>query len=293
MDTMALGVGFGLVTGAILALAALAFTLQYAVSNILNLAFGELLTYGAYAGYMATRWSHSPAVAAVAAALAGGATASVINAGMVEPFLRARVKTVVIFVATLGASLILQNVVLFAFGGTSIAYALPAGEPNHVGPFIWTARDEQTIIAAFAAAALLHVVLQYTKFGKSLRAVAENRGLARASGIDARRVVRYTWFLAGALAGFAGFVLAVTVGTLTPTFGARYLLVTMAAAVAGGLGRPHGAIAAALVLGLTMEVSALYMDAAYKLLVAFGALVLVMLVRSDGLFAGRGGGASE
>lgn len=293
MDTMALGVGFGLVTGAILALAALAFTLQYAVSNILNLAFGELLTYGAYAGYMATRWSHSPAVAAVAAALAGGATASVINAGMVEPFLRARVKTVVIFVATLGASLILQNVVLFAFGGTSIAYALPAGEPNHVGPFIWTARDEQTIIAAFAAAALLHVVLQYTKFGKSLRAVAENRGLARASGIDARRVVRYTWFLAGALAGFAGFVLAVTVGTLTPTFGARYLLVTMAAAVAGGLGRPQGAIAAALVLGLTMEVSALYMDAAYKLLVAFGALVLVMLVRSDGLFAGRGGGASE
>jgi branched-subunit amino acid ABC-type transport system permease component len=293
VDTIALGVGFGLVTGAILALAAVAFTLQYAVSNILNLAFGELLTYGAYAGYMAARWSHSVAVAAAAAALAGGATAWLINVGMIEPFLRARVKIIVIFVATLGVSLILQNIILLVFGAASIAYALPADQPHHLGPFIWTARDEDIIIAAVAAASLLYALLRYTKFGKSLRAVSENRTLAGVSGIDGRRIVRWTWLLAGALAGFAGFVLAVTVGTLTPALGARFLLVTMTAAVAGGLGRPHGAMAAAMLLGLTMEVSALYLDAAYKLLVAFGLLVLVVLVRSDGLFAGANGGVSS
>jgi branched-subunit amino acid ABC-type transport system permease component len=285
METMALGIGFGLVTGAILALAALAFTLQYAVSNILNLAFGELLTYGAYAGYVATGWTHNLVIAGFAAALAGGATAWAINAGMIEPFARARVKTVVIFIGTLGVSLVLQNAVLFIFGGTSLAYALPADEARRVGPFLWTLRDERIMMAAFAVAALLYLMLYRTKFGTSLRAVSANRNLAAVSGIDVRRVVRYTWWLAGAAAGFAGFVLAVTLGTLTPTVGARYLLVTMTAAVAGGLGKPHGAIAAAILLGLTTEVTALYVDAAYKLLVAFGVLVLVVLLRSDRLFA--------
>jgi branched-subunit amino acid ABC-type transport system permease component len=289
METMALGVGFGLVTGAILALAALAFTLQYAVSNVLNLAFGELLTYGAYAGYVVTGRTHSLVAAGAASAVAGALTAWAINAGMIEPFARARVKTAVIFIGTLGVSLVLQNILLFVFGGTSLAYALPPDEARRVGPFLWTARDERIMVAAFAVAALLYVVLYCTKFGTSLRAVSANESLAAVSGIDVRRVVRYTWWLAGAAAGFAGFVLAVTLGTLTPGLGARYLLVTMTAAVAGGLGKPHGAIAAAVVLGLTMEVSALYVDAAYKLLLAFGALVLVVLLRLDRPFA-RGSG---
>jgi len=293
MDTVALGVGFGLVTGAILALAAVAFTLQYAVSNIPNLAFGELLTYGAYAGYVATRWSHTLAVAALAAALAGGVIAWAMNAGMIEPFLRARVKTIAIFIGTLGISLILQNVILLIFGSASIAYPLPAVESHHVGPFIWTARDEQIMIAALAVMGLLSVMLQHTTFGKALRAIAENRSLARVSGVEAHRVVQGTWLLGGAVAGFAGFVLAVTIGTLTPSLGFTFLLVIMTAAVAGGLGRPQGAMAAALILGVAMEVSALYVDAAYKLVVAFGVLVLVLLWRPDGLFAGQGGGPLE
>jgi len=293
MDTVALGVGFGLVTGAILALAAVAFTLQYAVSNIPNLAFGELLTYGAYAGYVATRWTHTLAVAALAAALAGGAIAWAMNAGMIEPFLRARVKPIAIFIGTLGISLILQNAILLVFGSASIAYALPAAESRHIGPFLWTARDEQIMIAALVVMVLLSVMLRYTTFGRSLRAIAENRSLARVSGIEAHRVVQGTWLLGGAVAGCAGFVLAVTIGTLTPSFGFTFLLVIMTAAVAGGLGKPHGAMVAAVILGVAMEVSALYIDAAYKLAVAFGVLVLVLLCRPDGLFRGQGGGELE
>jgi branched-subunit amino acid ABC-type transport system permease component len=293
MQTVALGVGFGLVTGAILGLAAVGFTLQYAVSTIPNLAYGELLTYGAYAGYLTTYWVHSFTAEGLAAAAAGGIVSWAVNAGMIEPFVRARVRTIAIFIGTLAVSQILQNFLLLVFGGANVAYVLPPGEPRHVGPFLWTARDGQIMVAAFVVMLLLFLILQHTRFGKSLRAVSENRALARVSGIDAHRVVQGTWFLAGAVAGFAGFVLAVSAGTLTPSFGFRFLLVTVTGAVAGGLGKPHGAMAAALILGVAMEVSAFYVDAAYKLLVAFGILVLVLLFRPDGLFASSVGRAFE
>jgi len=292
MERLGLGIGFGLVTGGVLALSAIAFTLQYAVSRIPNLAFGELLTYGAYAGYLASRWTHNLAAAAAAAALTGSVIGWAINAGMIEPFLRARVRTSAIFIGTLAVSLVLQNIILLAFGGTSIAYPLPPEDSQRVGPFIWTPRDEQSLAAALVVMLLLYVLLRHTKFGKALRAIADNRDLARVSGIQAHRIIQLTWGLGGLVAGFAGFVLAVTLGTLTPTFGFTFLLVTMAAAVAGGLGRPQGALVAALLIGIAMEVSALYVDASYKLLIAFGLLVLVLLVRPAGLVAGEGGSAA-
>lgn len=293
MDTVFLGIGFGLVTGSILALSAVAFTLTYAVSGIPNLAHGELLTYGAYAAYAVTRATHNLLLAGVAAALAGGMTAWAMNAGVVEPFVRARIKNIVIFIATLGASLVLQNIILLIFGGANVAYVLPQTESRQVGPFIWTGRDAAIMLSALVVMVLLYVMLQHTKFGKSLRAVSENRELARVSGIGAHRVVQFTWFLAGIVAGFAGFILAVSVGTLVPSFGFTFLLVTVTAAVAGGLGKPYGAMAAAIVLGLAMEVSAFYVDAAYKLLIAFGMLVLVLLFRPDGLFSSKAGGVFE
>ncbi|HKX18037.1 MAG TPA: branched-chain amino acid ABC transporter permease [bacterium] len=293
MDTVFLGIGFGLVTGSILALSAVAFTLTYAVSGIPNLAHGELLTYGAYAAYAVTRATHNLFLAAAAAALAGGMTAWAMNAGVVEPFVRARIKNIVIFIATLGASLVLQNIILLIFGGANVAYVLPQTESLQIGPFLWTSRDVTIMISAFVVMLLIYVMLQYTKFGKSLRAVSENRELARVSGIGAHRVVQFTWFLAGIVAGFAGFILAVSVGTLVPSFGFTFLLVTVTAAVAGGLGKPYGAMAAAVVLGLAMEISAIYVDAAYKLLIAFGMLVLVLLFRPDGLFSSKAGGVFE
>ena len=293
MDQILLAAGFGLVTGAILALSTVAFTLQYAVSNIPNLAHGELLTFGAYAAYVVQRFTHNLVAAAVAAALTGGVVAWAMNAGMVEPFVRARAKNIVIFIATLGVSLILQNFILLIFGGANVAYALPESEPHYVGPFLWTGRGEEIMASALVIMVALYLLLQYTKFGKALRAVADNRELARVAGIDAHRVVQFTWFLAGLIAGFAGFIFAGSVGSFAPSFGFSFLLVTVTAAVAGGLGKPYGAIAGALVLGLVMEISAFYIESAYKLAIAFGILVVVLIFRPDGLFAGKLGGTFE
>lgn len=282
MHTFLLSVGFGLVTAAILALSAVAFTLEYAVSRVANLAHGELLTLGAYAAYVVQGHNSNVALAALAAAGIGAVGAFATNIGVVERF--AGRSPIVTLIATLGLSLVIQNVLTMIFGGASVSYNINQGNPRHVGPFLWTNAEITTIIAALCVAAALYLLLQRTKFGKAIRAVAENRDLARVSGIRARRVITQTWLLAGAVAGFAGFVLAETVGTFSPSFGYSFLLITITAAVAGGLGRPYGTLVGALIVGLVLELAGAYTNASYELAFAFGVLVLLMLFRPNGLF---------
>lgn len=282
MHTFLLSVGFGLVTASILALSAVAFTLEYAVSRVANLAHGELLTLGAYAAYVVQEHTSSVPLAAVAAAVVGGVAALLTNWAVVERFAgRAAVQTLI---ATLGLSLVVQNVLTMAFGGASVSYSINQGSPHSVGPFLWTNAEITVIVAALAVAAALYVLLQMTTFGKAIRAVAENRDLARASGIRARRVVNQTWGLAGVVAGFSGFVLAETVGAFSPSFGYGFLLITITAAVAGGLGRPYDTLVGALVVGLVLQIAGAYSNASYELAFAFGVLVLMLLFRPNGLF---------
>lgn len=275
-------VGFGLVTAAVLALSAVAFTLEYAVSGVANLAHGELLTVGAYAAYVAQKATGNVAVTVLAAVAAGGLTALLLNSVLIERF-RGR-PVLLVFIATLGASLVLQNVLVMIFGGANVAYSFAQGNPHHVGPFLWTTAEELVIASAVAVAALLFLLLQRTKLGKAVRAVAQNRELAQVSGIPARRIIAQTWLIAGVVAGFAGFVLAETIGTFNPYFGFGYLLITITATVAGGLGRPYATLGGAVLLGLVLEIAGSYTNASYELAFAFAVLVLLVLVRPNGLF---------
>jgi branched-chain amino acid transport system permease protein len=108
------------------------------------------------------------------------------------------------------------------------------------------------------------------------------------SGIPARQVVMGTWALAGAIAGFAGFILADTIGTFGPQLGFSFLLLTITATVAGGIGRPYATLGGALLVGLVVQIAGTYTNSAYQLVWAFGLLVLLMLFRPNGLFVGRG-----
>lgn len=276
--------GFGLVTSAILAFSAVAFSIQYGVSNLPNFAHGELLTVGAYSALVAQTMTSNLLVQSLVAALSGGVIAWAINRGVVEPFIRAGAKSWIVFVATIGVALIVENVVLLIFGGANVVYTLPHTEPHHVGPFLWTSRDETIIAVAAVTMLLVHALLKYTKFGKALRAVGESRELARLRGINASRIVQLTWGLAGMIAGFGGFILAGSVGSFTPGIGLNFLLVTFAAAVVGGIGKPYGAMGGALIIGVAMEIAAFYLAADYKLPIAFAVLILTLLLRPDGLF---------
>ena len=281
MQVLLLYVGYGIVTASILALSAVAFTLEYAVSRVANLAHGEILTVGAYTALFVQQWTGNVLLAAFAAAVAGAATGYLTNLLLIERF--ARRPILVTFIATLGLSLVLQNLLTMFFGASSRAYTIDQGSPHQYGPFQFTQAELLVIASAVVIAVLLFVLLQRTKFGRSVRAVAENRDLARTSGIHARRVIAQTWLLAGFVAGFAGFVLAENVGAFSPSFGNGFLLITITATVAGGLGRPYGTLLGAVLVGMVLELAGAYTSSSYELAFAFAILVVLLLLRPNGL----------
>lgn len=284
MHQVFLILGFGLVTAAILSLSAVAFTLEYAVTNVANLSHGEILTVGAYAALIVHARTGNAVAAALAAALAGGLIALAMHAAVVDRFIRRGTPTLVIFIATLGLSFVIQNVLVIIFGAANVAYTIPSGAPRQLGPFLWTTVDIEIIASALAITAVLYLIISHTKFGKALRAVSQNRDLARVSGINADIVASGTWFLAGLVAGYAGFILAESVGTFNPSFGFSFFLITLTAAVAGGLGRAFSTMVGAVIVGIALEFFGGYVSAGYNLAFAFGILALVILIRPRGLF---------
>jgi branched-subunit amino acid ABC-type transport system permease component len=286
-----LTLGFGIVTASILALSAVAFTLQYGVTNVANVSHGEILTVGAYAAYLVHQRTGSAIAAAIAAALAGGLVALAMYSSLIGPFIRFGASPTVVFIATLGMSFVIQNTLVIFFGAANVAYTLDPGAPRQLGPFLITPLDEEIVVSAVAITVVLFVIISRTKFGKALRAVSQNRELARVTGINATRIAGATFFLAGLVAGYAGFILAESVGSFNPYFGFGFFLITLTAAVAGGLGRAFGTLAGAVMVGLILEFAQTvrlpggsYVSASYNLAFAFAILAIVILVRPRGLF---------
>jgi branched-chain amino acid transport system permease protein len=284
VNEVLLTLGFALVTAAILALSAVAFSLEYAVTNVANVSHGEILTVGAYAAYLVHERTGSALAAAVAAALAGGLVALAMHAAVIGPFIRFGATPTIVFIATLGLSFMIQNTLVIFFGAANVAYTLDPGAPMHLGPFLLNPLDLQIIASAIAITIVLYVIISRTRFGKALRAVSQNRELARVTGINASRVAAATFFLAGLIAGYAGFILAESVGSFNPYFGFSFFLITLTAAVAGGLGRAFGTMVGAVLVGIILEFAGGYVSASYNLAFAFAILAIVILVRPRGLF---------
>jgi branched-subunit amino acid ABC-type transport system permease component len=284
METLLHAVGFGLITSAIVALSSIALTLQWGLSSVPNFAHGEFLTVGAYAAFAVQGFTHNLLAEAATAAVVGAVVACATNLWLIEPFRKAGMSIPLLFVVTIGVSIVLQNLVSFIFGAQVDTYNLQQGQPHHVGPFLLTTLQLDIIVLAVAVMLLLHLVLRYTTFGKSVRSVADDRQLARACGIPTTRVTNLTWLLAGGIAGVSGFALAVSTGAFEPTTGYSFLLVSFAATVIGGIGRPYGAALGALIVGEITEISAAYLSASYKQVFAVGLLVLFLFVKPSGLF---------
>ncbi|MGH7903840.1 MAG: branched-chain amino acid ABC transporter permease [Candidatus Dormibacteraceae bacterium] len=287
MSHLGLAVGFGMVTAGILAVSTVAVTLQYSVTSVPNFAHGDIMTLGAYTAYTTGLVVNNLLLEVLAAVLVCAGFAFLMNWGLLQPFIRAGVRNIIVLVITAATSLILQNILLAIFGGSEVDYKLPSTQPHQYGPFSWTERDLAIMISAALVLLSVHVVLRYTKFGKAQRAVSDSPELARVSGIDSHRVVNLTWLWAGGMAGFSGFILAASVGAFTPAVGFTFLLVVFAAAVVGGIGQPYGAMLGALLIGLSMEISALYVSSEWKQAVAFVILILALIFRPSGLIAAR------
>ncbi|HZC04699.1 MAG TPA: branched-chain amino acid ABC transporter permease [Ktedonobacterales bacterium] len=281
--------GFGLVTASILSLASVGLTLQFGVTNYVNFAYGELLTFGAYFAWLAnSHYGWNIWLALLVGAILTGILAVILNLIVLQPFTKRQFPVLFMLVVTFGLSLILSNVLLAIYGADFQRYTVREATQYSIGPFLLT--NQQLIIIGIAIAAMagVHVLLNYTKIGKAMRAMSDNPTLARNCGIDTELVTNFTWLLSGFLAGLAGVVLALNISSFQPAFGGDFLFVIFAAVILGGIGRPYGAMAGALVIGIVTEVAAVPLSSDFKNDAAFAILVLVLLFRPQGIFASEG-----
>jgi branched-subunit amino acid ABC-type transport system permease component len=276
-------IGFGLVTASVLAIAAVGFTLQFGVTDVLNLAYGAIMIAGAFIAYAVNQAGASVWIGLVAAVAACSLGSVLVNSGVYAPFQRRGSPAITMVIVSLGMTLIIEFGVGAVAGGTGVSYTMSQGRTFHVGGLILTTVQLIIIVLSVVIMAGVHVLLRYTKLGKAMRATAANQTLARNCGIRTASVITVTWALTGALCGLAGVVFAIDSGSFGPTSTDIFLVLILAAVFLGGPGQAYGAMLGALVIGLATEVSAAFIPADYKYVVAFVILLVMLGVRPTGL----------
>jgi branched-chain amino acid transport system permease protein/neutral amino acid transport system permease protein len=285
VNTVIPAIGFGLVTASILAVAGVGFTLQFGVTNILNLAYGEIMTAAAFIAYLVTDAGQPVWLALVAGAAFGAAFSVLLNRLLYTPFVRRGTKLFGMVIVTISASLIIQNSLLAIFGANFFTLKMARPASVHWGELVFTTTQLAIIAVAVVVMLLVHALLRYTKLGKAMRATAADADLARNCGIATDRVVDLAWALSGLLCGLAGGILVLNVSAFTDTTGSGFLIPVVAVAVLGGIGQPYGAMLGALLIGLATEIAAAVISPEYKDVVAFVILVVVLLARPQGILS--------
>jgi branched-chain amino acid transport system permease protein/neutral amino acid transport system permease protein len=280
-------IGFGLVSAAVLALAAVGFTLQFAVTNVLNLAYGGVMIVSAYAAYALNNSGVNVWIATIAAIVTGAVMSLFLNNVVYTPFQRKGTSPIAMVIVSLGMTLILVFGTQALAGPTNVSYSMSQGALIKLGSIELTV--VQLVIIALSIVVMLgvHALIRYTRLGKAMRATAANRNLARNCGIRTDRVVTVTWVITGALCGLAGATFAINSGTFGATSTDVFLVLILAAVFLGGPGQPYGAMLGALVIGLATEVSASFIVSDYKDVIAFVILLAMLTVRPEGLLGAR------
>jgi branched-subunit amino acid ABC-type transport system permease component len=276
-------IGFGLVTAAVLAVASVGFTLQFAVTNVLNLAYGGVMIVSAYAAYAVNQHGVSIWISALAGIAAGALLSLVLNNLIYTPFQRRGTSPIGMVIVSLGMTLILVFGTQAIAGPTNVSYTASQGATVKPLGFDLTVVQLVIIALSIALMVLVHGLIRYTRLGKAMRATSANRNLARNCGIRTDQVVTITWLITGALCGLAGVVFALDSGTFGATSTDLFLVLILAAVFLGGPGEPYGAMLGALVIGLATEVSASFIVSDYKDVVAFVILIAMLALRPSGL----------
>ena len=283
MSVFVESIGFGLVTAAVLAVASVGFTLQFAVTNVLNLAYGGVMVVSAYAAYVVNQGGVSIWISALAGVAAGALLSLILNNLIYTPFQRKGTSPIGMVIVSLGMTLILVFGTQALAGPTNVSYTASQGATVKPLGFDLTVIQLVIIALSIVLMVLVHLMIRYSRLGKAMRATAANRNLARNCGIRTDRVVTITWLITGALCGLAGVVFALDSGTFGATSTDLFLVLILAAVFLGGPGEPYGAMLGALVIGLATEVSASIVVSDYKDVVAFVILIAMLAVRPSGL----------
>ena len=288
MSVIVQTIGFGIAAGAVISLGAVGFTVQFGISNVLNITYGAFMTLAAYLGYALLNRGFDVWVALVVVGLAIAVASVLFNRIFLSPLQRRGAGFVSVVIGTVAAGIILQGVIVILVGPSAITYGAQFGRTVSGGGFVFSVAQLIIIGMTLVLMLGLHLLLTRTKVGRAMRATSTNRTVARACGIRTERIIDLTWLLTGFMCGIAGVALAVTTVTFDFSLGATFLIYMIAAAVLGGIAQPYGAMIGGLVVGIASQFGAAYWSPSYQDVVAFSILIAMLLIRPRGLFAAAG-----
>jgi len=275
------GIRFGL----LIAMAAVGLSLIYGTTRLINFAHGELVTMGAViAWYLESGPTRLWLVVSVlCAAVLVGAFGGLLERCLWQPLRARRTGLFQLLIISLGLSFVLRYVMLIIFGGSSRSYReYSVQKTMHLLVLDITPRDLTLVAISILVLVSVGLMLQRTAIGQAMRAVADNRDLAESSGVDVKRVILSVWVLGAGLAALGGAMLGVS-DDVSWDMGFQMLLLVFAGVILGGLGTAYGAMVGGLLIGIVTQMSTLVFPPEMKVLWALVILVLVLLVKPEGV----------
>lgn len=276
---------FGLEMGSYIAIAAIGFTIVYGIVNMINFAYGEYMTIGAYVGFFAMSDLNLPLPAAIVVVIV---LSAILGWFISRIFFVSNhdAGAIPLLLISIGLGFMLRNGYRILLGGQP-RYIDMSGSTYRFDSLGFFVSSQQLIIVAIAAVSFVavHLLLTRTDVGIAMRATSDNEKLSTITGIYTDKIRRNVWLLSSGLAGLSGFMLATTTSA-TPLTGFHQLLLVLSAAILGGAGSAYGAIAGAYIIGLTVTLAGAYLPGAFSNLgtmFAFVILILVLLIRPTGI----------
>jgi len=287
MEALLSQLPIGLSIAAVLMLVALGLTFTFGQMGVINMAHGEFMMAGAYTAYVLQDWTGRQAVlvALPVAFAVAGAMGLLLERAAIRHFYGRPLDTLLL---TWGVSLVLQQLARDIFGAPNVQVRAPEWLGGGVRIFGSQLPYTRLFIVVLAAVSVLAIwaYQSWTRQGRRMRSVMQNRQLAACSGVNTGRVDQLTFFIGSGVAGIAGVALTL-IGPIGPNLGTYYIVDAFLVVVAGGLGRLRGAVLAALALGLLNSYAEFWTDASLAKVIAFGAIVVFLQARPQGLFVLR------
>jgi branched-subunit amino acid ABC-type transport system permease component len=274
--------GFGIISGAVLALPAVGLSLLCRNSKFFNLAYGDQLGLTAYFVLLFNVSMGLSFIVSVAFSLIISSFLGLVFYWVVFKPLRGH-GPLVLLISSLGLAFIIHNTELAIWGPNPQKYNLPFETGLRLGPFIATPLQLVLIALSLVLTGAIFAMLRYTGIGRAMRATSDNLELATIKGVDTERAYVWTWIICSASAGLGGVFLTL-VTTLTPWTGFTALLLLFSALILGGVGNLVGALVGAMIIGIVSECAGIVsVLAPYKLAVAFAVMFIGLLVRPSGI----------
>lgn len=277
----------GLASGALYALIALGFALIYNATRILHLAHGAVFAFGGYVLFMCADWLGLPLVVSfVAAVVAAGILGAAMEVLVYRGLRRRNSDSAAVMVASLGLLIFCQAIYGLVFGTDTLSIQQRSLPTYSFSGLVVT--QLHLIVAAIAIGVFtaLHLFLVKTRYGRSIRALADNPQLATVFGVDTDRLYIYIFAIGSGLAAIAAGLISFESG-VRPTMGFSIMFIALVAVIIGGIGYLPGAAAGGLIVGLLQNLALWPLPARWQDVVVFGVLVLLLLFRPQGLFGSR------